>query len=148
VDRDIPRQLDVVLQPGADQVLPVVALEIGAGLGDFELLRDAAQEIRDAAEAQTPAAAAVGHAVVAEVLPIDAGLHRLTAAYVEDLIGQLIQVLTELLRIGPIGADVSQAGDVQLATSLARHELEIVAAVHGINVLERMRAVEAAAQLV
>ena len=125
-----------------------MALEIRPGLCDLELLRDAAQEIRHAPEAQAAAAPAVRDAVVAEVLPVDACLHRMTAADVEELIGELIQILAERLRVGAIRSDVGNARDVQLAEHLARHKRDVGARVERVDVLAWVRPVEPAAQLV
>src|SRR5262249_36097341 len=110
-----PRRLEVVLQVDPEQRLAVVALEVGARLRDLELLSGAGEEVDQVAEAQPPAAAAVGEAVVAEVLEVEAGLQRVAPADDVEVVAHLEQVLAEVLRVVAVGPDVGQAGDVDLA---------------------------------
>src|SRR4030095_10913851 len=98
VDGQHARQLHVILQPRADQALSIMPFEIGSRLRNLELLRHSREKVRHAAEAEASTGAALGGAVVTEMLPVDAGLQRMTAFHDEQLIGELIQVLREPLR--------------------------------------------------
>ena len=148
VHRQLVRDPDVILQPRPEEMLAVMPLEVGAGLGDLELLRDAGQEIGHAPEPQAAARAALGIAVVPEVLPVDTGLDRMASGHDQQLVGELVEVLREPLRVRPVCPDLGQSGDRQLAECLARHERQVIARIERIDVFARARSVEPDARLV